>query len=174
MWNLLGIFVDRAEGVRHVAIVLIGPAIDAAGCHAGGRHGFAAHEIRDVGLMHQQVGRDAAGIIPIKPPLVIALQIERPLGSGAQESSASRCSGAGIGGNVVAPGRIVVERIAIPEGADVMDVADHALGDHLLGPLIQRVAAILRADLDDLCRTFCAAATISSPCSMVCASGFST
>ena len=42
-----------------------------------------------------------------------------------------------------------VGEVAIPERPHVVHVADHAARDHLLGLLVERVAAVLRADLDD-------------------------
>src|ERR1051326_3592486 len=144
------IFVDGAQAIGHVAIIgFVGPAIDAAGCHAGERHGLAQDEVYDVGLVDQQVGRDATGVIPIKPPLEIALGVPGALGRRPQKFRAVGILRVGFGRDRIAPGWIIGRRIAIPERAHVMDVPNLPLFYHLLGFLVQRGAAVLRAHLYD-------------------------
>jgi hypothetical protein len=77
--------------------------------------------------VHQQIGGDAAGVIPVEPPLEVAVGIPVVLGRGAQEAVPIGILRIGLGGNHVAPGRLVGQPVAIPEGAHEMDVAHHAL-----------------------------------------------
>src|ERR1035438_829404 len=75
-----GILEDGAHGIGHLAVVL-GPTEDRSGSRAGYRGGLAQDELGDVGLVYQQVGGDAARIIPIQPPLKETRLAERPFGS---------------------------------------------------------------------------------------------
>src|ERR1019366_1443857 len=77
------ILVEGAESVRNIAVVP-GPSINAARRHARTRHRLAADEVGDVGLVHQQVGGNAARIIPVKPPLIETLLVEGMLLRGSQ------------------------------------------------------------------------------------------
>ena len=104
----------------------------------------------DVGLVDHQVGGDAAGVVPIEAPLEVALLVEVLGGGGAEEALPVGVLLGGVGGNGVAPGRGAVGQVvAIPEGADVVAVADQALLDHRPRHLVEAVGAVLRADLDD-------------------------
>src|ERR1019366_5324194 len=142
------VLVDGAQRIGHFAVVVfVGPAIDAAARPAGFGYRFIQHEVDDVGLMHQQVGGDAAGIIPVEAPLEVALRIPIALGRGAQETVEIGVLGRGIGRDGIAPGRVVGQRVAVPEGAHVMYVAHHALFDKFLGLLIERRTAVLGAHL---------------------------
>ena len=64
-----GILEDGAHGVGHLAVVL-GPPQDRAGGRAGLRGRLAQDELRNIGLMHQQVRGDAARGIPVKRGLL--------------------------------------------------------------------------------------------------------
>src|ERR1035437_9782052 len=145
------VLVDGAEGIGHVAVVgLIGPAVNAAARHAGLGQGLIEHEVDDVGLVDEEVCGDAAGVIPVEAPLEVALRIPVALGGGAEEAIEIGVLRRGFGGDDVAPGGIVGEGVAIPESADVVDVADHALLDEFVGLLIERGTAVLGADLAHL------------------------
>ena len=149
--ELTVVLVDGAEGIGHVAVVgLIGPAVNAAARHAGLGQGLIEHEVDDVGLVDEEVCGDTAGVIPVEAPLEVALRIPVALGGGAEEAIEIGVLGRGFGGDDVAPGGIVGEGVAIPESADVVDVADHALLDEFVGLLIERGTAVLGADLAHL------------------------
>src|SRR5258708_35306820 len=97
--KLVVVFVDGAERIGDVAVVFGDPPIDSTGGHAGGGHGFAADKVGDIGLMDQEVGRDAAGIVPIKTPLIEALEIEVVGGSAFLEAGPIGIGWSSVGRN---------------------------------------------------------------------------
>src|SRR5262249_56182804 len=104
--HAIGVIVDRTERVGYVTIVgLVGPSVYAAARHAALRHGLAEHEVDDVGLMHQQVSRDAARIIPLEPPLAVPMRIPIALGRGAEELQPVGVLRVGLAANSLAPPR---------------------------------------------------------------------
>ncbi len=146
----IGVVVHRAQRIRHIAIVIRRPAVNPTRRRARQRHRLAAHEVGDVGLVHQQIGRDAARVVPVQAPLIEPVGIPRLFGCAFEESLPVGIGFARVGGNLVAPRRIVVQRIAIPERANIVHLADHSLCDHFLGLDVQRIAAILGAHLHHL------------------------
>ena len=120
-------------------------------------------EVTDVGLVDEQVGRDAAGVVPVIAPLEVAILVERNILvlGGFEEALPVGVFGTGVRRDDVAPcgggaGRRVLRRIevAVPEGAHVVALADKSVVDHFLGLDVELVGAVLGSDLDDCDRSF--------------------
>src|SRR5260370_42253947 len=90
----------------------------------------------------------SAGIIPIETPLIIAAWVDFLLGRRPEELCPIGILRTCVVGNLLAPSEIILQRLAVPDGADGVDVADRTLLHHVLSLLLERMAAVLRAHLN--------------------------
>ena len=100
--------------------------------------------------MHEQVGRDAPGVVPEAAPAEEPLEVERLLRCGPQEHVPVHGLRVGVGGDGVEPRARVA--VAVVARAHHGDLAQLARLDDLLRRLLELRADALRADLEQPAR----------------------
>src|SRR4051812_30225906 len=103
--------------------------------------------------MHEEVGGNAARIVPIESPLIKPLRVPFTLWRTLEEPAPVRIFRTRTRRDVVSPDGFRWNVVPVPEGSNVVHLADHPLRDHLFRLLIESVAAVLGSDLNHLTRT---------------------
>ena len=141
---------DDSRHVGHVAAVVF--EIKTAGSHhaPGEPHAHRLDQVRE--LVHEEVGVHAAAEVPVAAPLRVLGPVERHVGGqpefGSQEHLPVDGLGVHVLGQAVIPPLAFIA-VAVIAGLALHDVADLALGDHLVGHLPARVGGRLDAHRED-------------------------
>ena len=136
----------RGHLVRHFAVVL--PVVDVAVAEDALRLLHAHQLVRGGHEVHEEVGRQAARVVPEEPPLEEAAQVEVARRRPADEALEVHGLGRGVGRDRVVPG--AGRGVAVEATLDERHLADPPALDQLARLLRAAHAHVLAADLEHL------------------------